>query len=248
MSGCFYFVRYWAICVRGGFRRGDLVTYHPLFSDRTLQSQILVIESLLLTSVSKFIRKYFLSRQFSYMYSSCSNPATPLVKFNDNFFQKKLSINKSSFTSTWFRALSWDNVGFLRKSQCDVRGSDTAYGMFYACKCSVTRCSITGIFCHQIQKRRDWHHTWWLPGDSFLFRQIYWTGKSKLSVLEKWKQRYCDFYEIYLVLCLLQQRNLLTNSQKVRGEAIMVERTNSQGLDKVIHVYLLILLNSVLTR
>ena len=45
-----------------------------------------------------------------------------------------------------------------------------AYGMFYACKCSldlaiayrkniqspaVTRCHIPGIFCHQIQKRRD---------------------------------------------------------------------------------------------
>ena len=188
MSGRFHFVRYWAICVRGGFRRGDLVTYHPLFSDRTLQSQILVIESLLLTSVSKFIRKYFLSRQFSYMYSSCSNPATPFVKFNDNFFQKKLSINKSSITSTWFRALSWDNVGFLRKSQCGVRRCDTAYGMFYACKCSldlailyrkniqslaVTRCRIPGIFSHQIQKRRDWPYTWWLPGDSFLFRQIY---------------------------------------------------------------------------
>ena len=28
----------------------------------------------------------------------------------------------------------------------------------------------------------------------------------------------------------------------------MVERTNSQGLDKVVHVYLLILLNSVLTK
>ena len=64
-----------------------------------------------------------------------------------------------------------------------------------------------------------------------------------------WKQRYRDFYEIYSVLCLPQRRNLLTNSQKVRGEAIMVERTNSsQGLDKVFHVYLLILLNSVLTR
>ena len=60
---------------RGGFRGDDLVTCHPLFSDMTLQSQILVIESLFLTSVSKFIRKYSLSRQFSYMYSSCSNPA-----------------------------------------------------------------------------------------------------------------------------------------------------------------------------
>ena len=51
---------------------------HLLFSDMTLQSQILVIESLFLTSVSKFIRKYLLSRQFSYMYSSCSNPLLPL--------------------------------------------------------------------------------------------------------------------------------------------------------------------------
>ena len=65
------------IC-RGGFRGGDLVTCHPLFSDMTLQSQILVIEPLFLTSVSKFIWKYLLSRQFSYMYSSCSNPLLPL--------------------------------------------------------------------------------------------------------------------------------------------------------------------------
>ena len=40
---------------RGEFRGGDLVTCHPLFSDMTLQSQILVIESLFLTLVSKFI-------------------------------------------------------------------------------------------------------------------------------------------------------------------------------------------------
>ena len=72
--------------LRGGFRGGDLVTCHPLFSDMTLQSQILVIESLFLTSVSKFIRKYLLSRQFSYIYSSCTNPAISLVKFSDNFF------------------------------------------------------------------------------------------------------------------------------------------------------------------
>ena len=44
---------------RGGFRGSGLVTCHPLFSDMTLQSQILVIESLFLTSVSKFIRKYY---------------------------------------------------------------------------------------------------------------------------------------------------------------------------------------------
>ena len=74
--------------LRGGFRRGDLVTCHPLFSDMTLQSQILVTEPLFLTSVSKSIRKYLLSRQFSYMYSSCCNPATSLVKFSDNFFQE----------------------------------------------------------------------------------------------------------------------------------------------------------------
>ena len=49
---------------RGGFRGGDLVTCHPLFSDMTLQSQILVIESLFLTSVSKFIRKYLLPTIF----------------------------------------------------------------------------------------------------------------------------------------------------------------------------------------
>ena len=85
---------------RGGFRGGDLVTCHPLFSDMTLQSQILVIESLFLASVSRFIRKYLLSRQFSYMHSSCSNPAISLVKFSDNFFQEKLSINESSITST----------------------------------------------------------------------------------------------------------------------------------------------------
>ena len=167
---------------RGGFRGGDLVACQPLFSDMTLQSQILVIDSLFLTLVSKYIRKYLLSRQFSYMYSSCSNPALATI-----FFQEKLSINESSITVLDFRALSWDNVGFLWKSQCGVRRCATAYGMFYACKCSldlaipyrkniqspaVTRCRIPEIFCHQIQKRRDSPYTWWLPGDSFLFRQI----------------------------------------------------------------------------
>ena len=91
---------------RGGFRGGDLVACQPLFSDMTLQSQILVIDSLFLTLVSKYIRKYLLSRQFSYMYSSCSNPATSLIKFSDNFFQEKLSINESSITVLDFRALS----------------------------------------------------------------------------------------------------------------------------------------------
>ena len=66
-----------------------------------------------------------------------------------------------------------------------------AFGMFYACKCyldlailyhkniqspAVTRCRIPGIF------------------------------SSKLSVLEKWKQYYRDFYEIYSVLCLPQPK------------------------------------------
>ena len=95
-------IRFPIIICRGGFRGGDVVTCHPLFSDMTLQSQILVTESLLLTSVAKFIRKYLLSRHFSNMYSSCSNPATSLVKFSDNFFQEKLSVNESSITGTWF--------------------------------------------------------------------------------------------------------------------------------------------------
>ena len=92
---------------------------------------------------------------------------------------------------------------------------------------AATSCRILGIFCHQIQNRRDWPHTWWLPGDSFLFRQIYKTGKSMLSVVEKWKQHYRNFYQIYSVLRLPQPnyfqlksyRNLPTESQKVRGRA-----------------------------
>ena len=55
---------------RGGFSGGDLVTCHPLFSDMALQNQILVSEPCFLW-ISKFIRKYFLPRQFSRMYSSC---------------------------------------------------------------------------------------------------------------------------------------------------------------------------------
>ena len=94
------FVKLSRIPFRGGFRGGDLVTCHPLFSDMTLQSQILVIESLFLTSVSKFMRKYLLSGQFSYMHSSCSNTATSLIKFSDNSFQEKLSISESSITGT----------------------------------------------------------------------------------------------------------------------------------------------------
>ena len=131
-----------------------------------------------------------------------------------------------------FRTLSWDNVVFLWRSQCGVGKCATAYGIFYACKCSlefsrpyrkniqspaITRCRIRGIFCHQIQNRRGWPHTWWLPGDSFgrFIRQ----ENPRLLVLEKWKQRYLDFYEIYSVLCLPQPKNFLTESQKMRGEA-----------------------------
>ena len=94
--------RTWHDKNRGGFRGGDLVTCHPLFSDMTLQSQILVTEPLFLTLVSKFIRKYLLSQQFSYMYSSCSNPAISLAKFSGNFFQEKLSISESPITGTRF--------------------------------------------------------------------------------------------------------------------------------------------------
>ena len=72
---------------RGGFRGGHLVTCHPLFSDMTLQSQILVTEPFFLR-LSKFVRKYFLPRQFSRMYSSCCNLATSSIQFNDNIFQE----------------------------------------------------------------------------------------------------------------------------------------------------------------
>ena len=72
---------------RGGFRGGHLVTCHLLFSDMTLQSQILVTEPFFLR-VSKFIRQYFLPRQFSGMYSSCCNLATSSIQFSDNFFQE----------------------------------------------------------------------------------------------------------------------------------------------------------------
>ena len=139
--------------VRGRFRGGNLVTCHPFFWDMTLQSQILVTESLLLTSVSKFIRKYFLSRHFSNMYSSYSNPATSLVIMY--YYWYLISVHCREI-----------KLNFFEK----VRRCATAYGMFYACKCSldlaiayrkniqspaVTRCRIPGIFCHQIQKRRD---------------------------------------------------------------------------------------------
>ena len=138
------------------------------------------------------------------MYSSWSNPATSFVKFSDNFFQEKLSVNESSVTGAFdFRALSWDNVGFLWKSQCGVRRCATAYGMFYTCKCSldlairyrknirssaVTRCRIPGIFCHQIQKRRDWPLTWWLfcLSADLLDRKIG-SWKVETKVIGSWK-------------------------------------------------------------
>ena len=85
---------------RGGFRGGDLVTCHPLFSDMTLQTQILVVESLFLTSVSKSIRKYLLSNNFD----TCTPLALiPLFLFPNLatiFFQEKLSINESPITGT----------------------------------------------------------------------------------------------------------------------------------------------------
>ena len=72
----------------GGFRGGDLVTCHPLFSDMTLQSQILVIESLFLTSVSKFIRKYLLSDNFHTCTSLALIPLFPLSNLATMFFRK----------------------------------------------------------------------------------------------------------------------------------------------------------------
>ena len=97
--------------IRGGFRGGDLVTYHPLFSDMTLQSQILVIESLFLTSVSKFIRKYLLSRQFSYMYSSCSNPLLPLsnlatIDKRKFYYRCLISVHYREITLDFFEKVS----------------------------------------------------------------------------------------------------------------------------------------------
>ena len=76
---------YWPRC---GFRGGDLVTCHPLFFAHDFTQPNFVTEPLFPTSVSKFIRKYLLSRPFSQMYSSCCNTATYIVKFSDNFFQE----------------------------------------------------------------------------------------------------------------------------------------------------------------
>ena len=82
------FVKLSRIPFRGGFRRGDLVTCHPLFSDMTLQSQILVIESLFLTSVSKFIRKYLLSDTFQTCTPLALIPLPPLSNLTTIFFRK----------------------------------------------------------------------------------------------------------------------------------------------------------------
>ena len=73
---------------KDGFRGGELMTCHPLFSNITLQSQILVTERFFLTSVSKFIRKYLLPRQFSRVYSSCCKPVTSSIRFSGNFSQE----------------------------------------------------------------------------------------------------------------------------------------------------------------
>ena len=74
------------IFLRG--RGGDLVTCHSLFSDMTLQSQILVIESLFLTSVSKFIRKYLLSDTFQTCTPLALIPLLSLSNLATIFFGK----------------------------------------------------------------------------------------------------------------------------------------------------------------
>ena len=81
--------------LRGGFKGGNTVTCHPIFSDMTLQSQILVVEPFFLW-ISKFIRKYFLPRQISRLYSSCCNLTTSSFEFSDNFFSRIIT-NKRMF-------------------------------------------------------------------------------------------------------------------------------------------------------
>ena len=150
-----------------------------------------------------------------------------------------------------FRALSWDNVGFLWKSQFGVIGCATAYGMFYAFKFSlvlsipyrkniqspaVTRCRIPGIFCHQIQKRRDWPLTWWLFSFGRFIRQEnpsyrFLKSGNNITVIFTKSTRYCA--------CLNQ---IIPDWSSIeicwqRAKKWEVERRNSQGLDKVIHVY-----------
>ena len=70
----------YSLLERGGFRGGDLVTCHPLFSDMTLQNQILVIESLFLTSDLNLSENNYYPDNFR----TCTPLATSLVKFIDN--------------------------------------------------------------------------------------------------------------------------------------------------------------------
>ena len=149
------------------------MTCHPLFSDMTLQSQILVIESLFLTLVSKFIRKYLLSDNFHTCTPLALIPLFPLSNLATIFFRKNYRKRKILLPVLDFHALAWDNVGFLWKIQCCVRRCARAYGMFYACKCSldlailyrkniqlpaVTKCRIPGIFVVRF-KREEADHT-----------------------------------------------------------------------------------------
>ena len=89
LLNCVYIYIYIYICIyRGGFRGGDLVTCHSLFSDMTLQSEILVIESLFLTLVSKFIRKYLLSDTFQTCTPLALIPLLSLSNLATIFFRK----------------------------------------------------------------------------------------------------------------------------------------------------------------
>ena len=127
--------------------------------------------------------------------------------------------------------------------------------MFYVCKCSldlsipyhkniqslsVTRCRITGIFCHQIQNRRSDHITGDYLVTLFSFGRFMRqenlddrflkSGNNVTATFTK-STRYCA--------CLNQ---IIPDWSGIeicwqRAKKWEVERRNSQGLDKVIHVY-----------
>ena len=156
----------------------------------------------------------------------------------------------------------------LWKSQRGVGKCATAYGMFYACKCSLdlSRPYSVKIFSHQESPgvvypeffvtrfkikeadhiRGDYLVTLFSFGrftrqENLSYRFL--KSGSKVIVIFTKSTRYCAYST--KKFADREPNEEICWQRAKKGEVV---RRNSQGLDKVIHVYLLILLNSLFKR
>ena len=135
------------------------------------------------------------------MYSSCYLIPLLLLSNLATIFLRIIIDKRKFYYRTWFCALSW--ARFLWKSQFGVRRCPTAYGMFYARKCSLV---LSIPYLKNIQS----------PD-----RKIQTIGSWKVETTLLWSLR-----NILGTVSTLPNyprlkwyRNLLTENEKVRGGA-----------------------------